>query len=91
MQVNLPAAGTAHKICGGRMSQTANAARRYFCPMHSDVRQANPGKCPKCGMDLLREGTRFALFRHMISNPLHLVVMAALMVAVMVAVMMLMR
>jgi Heavy metal binding domain len=32
--------------------------------MHSDVRQPNPGKCSKCGMDLLPEGTRFALLRH---------------------------
>jgi hypothetical protein len=59
--------------------------------MHSDVRQENPGKCLKCGMDLLPEGNRFALLRHITSNPLHLVVMAALMVAVMAAVMMMMR
>jgi len=24
----------------------------YTCPMHSDVVQDKPGKCPKCGMDL---------------------------------------
>ena len=58
--------------------------------MHSDVRQATAGKCPKCGMDLLPEGTRFGLLRHMISSPLHLTVMAALMVAVMAAFMMMM-
>jgi Heavy metal binding domain len=73
------------------MDQKSGVAQNYICPMHSDVRQANPGKCPKCGMDLLPEGTRFALLRHMISNPLHLVVMAALMLAVMAAAMMLMR
>ena len=59
--------------------------------MHSDVRQAVAGKCPKCGMDLLPEGTRFGLLRHMISSPLHLMVMAVLMAAVMVAIMMMMR
>ncbi|MGZ5834801.1 MAG: heavy metal-binding domain-containing protein [Xanthobacteraceae bacterium] len=59
--------------------------------MHSDVRQRNPGKCPKCGMDLLPEGTRFGLVRHMISSPVHLVVMAAVMLAIMAAAMMLMR
>lgn len=68
----------------------------YRCPMHSDVRQANPGKCPKCNMDLLPEGTRFMMLRHMmlrhmISNPLHLVFMLAIMAAVMAAAMMMMR
>jgi hypothetical protein len=46
---------------------------------------------PECGMDLMPEGTRFALFRHMIGRPSHLVIMAALMVAAMVAAMMMMR
>jgi hypothetical protein len=38
-------------------------------------------------MALLAKGTRFGLLRHMISNPTHLILMAALMVAVMAAVM----
>ena len=42
-------------------------------------------------MELLPEGTRFALLRHMISNPLHLVVMAAVMLGLMVVAMMMMR
>ena len=63
----------------------------YICPMHSHVRQPSPGKCPKCGMELLPEGTRFALLRHMASNPLHLAVMAAVMLSLMVAAMMIMR
>lgn len=25
----------------------------FTCPMHPDVRQPTPGKCPKCGMDLM--------------------------------------
>ena len=73
------------------MNQRENTARVYLCPMHSDVRQAGAGKCPKCGMDLLPEGTRFGLLRHMISSPLHLMVMAVLMAAVMAAIMMMMR
>jgi len=48
------------------VNQGQNAGQVYLCPMHSEVRQANPGKCPKCGMDLLPEGTRFALLRHMV-------------------------
>jgi hypothetical protein len=42
-------------------------------------------------MDLVPEGTRFGLLRHMISSPLHLAVMAAIMVALMATAMMMMR
>jgi Heavy metal binding domain len=63
----------------------------YLCPMHPDVRGTKPGKCPKCGMNLVPEGTRFALLQHMVSSPSHLVIMAALMVAAMAAAMMMMR
>jgi hypothetical protein len=56
--------------------------------MHSDIRQARAGKCSKCGMDLMPEGTRFALIRHMLSNPLHLVILAALTILVTAAAMM---
>jgi hypothetical protein len=59
--------------------------------MHSEIRQSNAGKCPKCGMDLLPEGTRFAMLRHMLSSPLHVVLMVAVMAALMAAVMMMMR
>lgn len=64
---------------------------QYLCPMHSDVRQPEPGKCPKCGMDLLPEGTRFALLRHMASRPWHIAIMVAAMLAVMAAAMMMFR
>jgi hypothetical protein len=72
------------------MNQKPNEGQIYLCPMHADVRQPHPGKCPKCGMSLLPEGTRFGMFRHMISSPLHLAVMAAVMVAIMAAAMMMM-
>ena len=26
----------------------------YTCTMHPEVRMANPGKCPTCGMDLVK-------------------------------------
>lgn len=26
----------------------------YTCPMHPEVSQSSPGKCPKCGMELER-------------------------------------
>jgi hypothetical protein len=59
--------------------------------MHSDVRQADAGKCPHCKMDLVPEGTRFGILRHMVSNPLHIAVMVAVMLAVMAALMMMVR
>jgi len=27
-------------------------AMQYYCPMHPEIVQSSPGKCPKCGMDL---------------------------------------
>ena len=27
----------------------------YTCPMHPEVSSDKPGKCPKCGMDLVKE------------------------------------
>jgi len=60
-----------------------NAGSIYFCPMHSHVRQATPGKCPQCGMDLLPEGTRFPMLRHMSKSPMMIGVMAAIMIAIM--------
>jgi hypothetical protein len=72
------------------MTQHAGA-RLYICPMHSDVREPAPGKCPECGMELLPEGTRFAMLRHMSGNPMMLAIMAALMLALMAAAMWVMR
>ena len=60
----------------------------YICPMHASIREASPGKCPKCGMALVPENARFGLLRHMAGNWRHLVVMGVIMVAVMAAVMM---
>jgi hypothetical protein len=70
------------------MTQGQSTPKLYLCPMHRDIRQANPGKCPKCGMDLLPEGTRFGMLRHMIKSPLMIIIMVVVMLAVMAAVMM---
>ena len=70
------------------MSETQSI---YFCPMHAAVRQRGPGRCPRCGMDLLPEGTKFGLLRHMLSSPSHIAAMVAAMVAIMFVAMMVMR
>lgn len=31
------------------------AAVQYTCPMHPEVISDKPGKCPKCGMDLVEK------------------------------------
>jgi len=64
------------------------SAKTYLCPMHAEVRQASPGQCPKCGMALLPEGTRFALLRHMTKSPMMIGAMVAIMIAVMAFLMM---
>ena len=36
-----------HQHPGGDPSATV-----YTCPMHPEIRQSTPGRCPKCGMAL---------------------------------------
>jgi outer membrane protein TolC len=42
--------------------ETEKAATRemawWTCPMHPEVYQPGPGKCPKCGMDMIRQSAR---------------------------------
>ncbi len=71
-----------------QMNQSQNAGKLYHCPMHPEVRQPSSGKCPKCRMDLLPEGTRFGMLRHMIKSPLMIIIMVTVMVAIMAAIMM---
>jgi membrane fusion protein, copper/silver efflux system len=70
------------------MTSPQDGEQIYTCPMHKNVRQDVPGKCPQCGMALLPEGTRFAMVRHILSNPLPLAVMGAIMVVLTIAAMM---
>ena len=73
------------------MNSPSSVATIYTCPMHPAVRQAAPGACPTCGMALLPEGTRFAIVRHMLSSPMHIAIMAVVMVAIMAGLMMMLR
>lgn len=34
---------------------SGSQAKQYTCPMHPEVVQDKPGKCPKCGMDLVEK------------------------------------
>lgn len=36
----------------------------YTCPMHPEVQQATPGKCPKCGMDLVQSSAATGTMDH---------------------------
>ena len=45
----------AHDHHGHGMAEEAEeAAEVYVCPMHPEVTSSTPGKCPKCGMDLVK-------------------------------------
>jgi hypothetical protein len=63
----------------------------YICPMHASVRQAQSGRCPTCGMNLVPEGARFKFFRHMLGSPMHVAVMAGIMIVVMASAKMMLR
>jgi hypothetical protein len=36
-----------------RLAESTGGAATYYCPMDKDVHSNHPGKCPKCGMDLV--------------------------------------
>jgi manganese oxidase len=47
--------GTVAETIKPRAAKSAAEATMYACPMHPEVRQNSPGKCPKCGMTLVPE------------------------------------
>ncbi|MDR3706062.1 MAG: heavy metal-binding domain-containing protein [Paludibacteraceae bacterium] len=42
------------KKAEAKTSETKTAVI-YTCPMHPEVQSDKPGKCPKCGMDLVEK------------------------------------
>lgn len=48
-------AETIHKKGKPAAAPKADKAQVYVCPMHPEVRQSEPGTCPKCGMKLEAE------------------------------------
>lgn len=48
-----PATQASPSRVGSAPGASAAAKQLYTCPMHPDVISDQPGKCPKCGMDLV--------------------------------------
>jgi YHS domain-containing protein len=46
------AGDTSKKMCA-MAGDTSKVKGCYTCPLHPEVMQKTPGKCPKCGMDLV--------------------------------------
>lgn len=42
---------------------------KYICPMHPEVQQNEPGRCPKCGMKLVLEGSAHTTTHHHHAEP----------------------
>ena len=47
--------GGSMKITGARGHRPPATGDLYTCPMHPDVASSQPGKCPKCGLDLVKK------------------------------------
>ncbi|HMG83324.1 MAG TPA: heavy metal-binding domain-containing protein [Ferruginibacter sp.] len=41
-----------------KAKQDTTSQGQYTCPMHPEVISNKPGKCPKCGMDLVKIKTK---------------------------------
>ncbi len=39
----------------GRIDSVQSSAHVYVCPMHPEEDSVVPAKCPKCGMDMVRQ------------------------------------
>ena len=55
LTLGLAVVGCNKKKSNGEMMHqpTTMQAMMYTCPMHPEVVQDTPGKCPKCGMTLV--------------------------------------
>jgi len=51
-----PATDALRAAVNATASEAARSDMFYVCPMHSEVRQKQPGRCPKCQMHLVPEG-----------------------------------
>jgi len=51
----LAACHSQEKKSANTEQNSATAKITYTCPMHPEVTSDKPGKCPKCGMDLVEK------------------------------------
>jgi uncharacterized paraquat-inducible protein A len=47
-------AQVAKKNSSYKVHHPNNSAKKYTCPMHPEIVRSKPGKCPKCGMQLVK-------------------------------------
>ena len=47
--------GHSHPAGEGGSASTPPGDASYSCPMHPEVKQDEPGRCPKCGMKLVEQ------------------------------------
>ena len=53
-------------------TQTFTDSISYTCPMHPEVISDRPGKCPKCGMDLIQKiSSSWEHSKNMMMCPMH--------------------
>lgn len=53
MKKSAPAAAASTPATAPAERAASTAGTTYTCTMHPEVKQDRPGKCPKCGMDLV--------------------------------------
>ncbi len=63
----------AHKTSSDDHKDTGNTANAayYTCPMHPEIRQDDPGTCPKCGMGLDAVGAAVQTAKTEYTCPMH--------------------
>ncbi|MEO5645671.1 MAG: heavy metal-binding domain-containing protein [Bacteroidia bacterium] len=42
-------------LLDSEIAKSGNSTETYTCTMHPEVKSDKPGKCPKCGMELVKK------------------------------------
>jgi hypothetical protein len=54
-----------------KVKQDSSIQVIYTCPTHADVVSDKPGKCPKCGMDLVKKQIKQPVSKVLYTCPMH--------------------